>query len=1027
MQVLDILSLPLEKDSIKKIDRYMISINETTIEYYQALAYKALILNSLSKTNEALKLILPALDKLLKLEKTSLTKDKIVCLADTLKVIFLSLKRYDLALKYIELKEENLSLMAHEAYYKDMIIYTDSLKKYDEMKRFAKMYLADDISHDNYIFVHEKLLYALYLEGNYLEFMTSYDILKEEYQKNKDRENLLKINIYKAHLLASGNNAFEAINLIKEIIEDIKDASVKLDLATLLIKMYYEQGDFHKAAIQDANFIDLVSLASIDVQKKYYEVVRDLYEKMNNAYSRDLATKALEELAKKEEEPKSPVKERHRRIQEPIVIEKIVDSKEVLTAEKKAKENTFFEVKEEIELSKEYAQLAPVFATLNEFSILKDREVLRQAFIKAKEVIDFDEVIIYLTNGNTYYYKKERLYDKFFDSLVEKSIIFYVMSQNKPFITSHLEEYDFISLITNEKETFKSAISFLLKTDEVYGAILFLSDSDLLKTGSFELVSFLTSAINLRLSIDEFERAIIKKDEEKSYLLSSMPFGLKKMVNNSVTFSDKAKFILSLEEDKLSYNDYLDLLSNIDKVAYNNIIRNMINTNLKSDVIEYTLLSGKRIKEYLYLKELSSSFTILSILEDKTEEYSEYLKLKKKSEEDVMTNLPSLNEFKERLKILEIDKKYSFILIGAKNFKLYKDVYGLKFSNDLIIAISLKLKSSIKNDMYLYHYDSDKFILIVPKNDERTVKKLVLSILDDVTFKLEVLNKRVKLYFGAGIYLVQKRQPKQTFSSLLEKASLALDEALKNQLHENSAIYYETDAVKKSFYNFQMELYISEAIDNLKIGVCYEPILKITSKKLFAYEATLNLENTLVDEAYFLNIVKTRQLEELVDKYLIVKTFTDCKKFYERFGAYFRIFLKIHHKTLANPDFLAFLYEQYHEYKIPKNIFSIEIIDDANYNIKEILDILAKDDILVGSSNLELVLNANLGVYFAKSDELPKLNAIKGLAEKLKIDLVLSGNNIDIKLLEESGFMYLRIIGKKVLLEDIINGISENK
>ena len=55
-------------------------------------------------------------------------------------------------------------------------------------------------------------------------------------------------------------------------------------------------------------------------------------------------------------------------------------------------------------------------------------------------------------------------------------------------------------------------------------------------------------------------------------------------------------------------------------------------------------------------------------------------------------------------------KKFSIMLIDAKNFKKYNDVYGLKFHNDLIKAIGVKLdKMALQFNASIYHYDSDKF------------------------------------------------------------------------------------------------------------------------------------------------------------------------------------------------------------------------------------------------------------------------------------------------------------------------------
>ncbi len=1024
MQVLEVLALPFQKESIKKIDKYLSITPQTSIEYYQALSYKALILNSLDKTNDALKILIPKLDLILKKQAIEeFEKNTIVCIADTLKVIFMGLKRYDLALKYIEIKEKHLNLMAHDAYFKDMILYSKAIQDKENLKRYIKLYLADDISEENLIFAHEILINILFDENNYEDFLKSYQILNTEYLKTKSKDNLLKINILKIKMLINQGNIDDAIDLIKDNIDDVFDKSLKLELGTMLIKLYYEKGDFHRASIQDANYLDLIDDANNQTKREYYTVVRELYEKMNNHYARDLANKALEELALKEtvlkQEPLK--KERVKRIQEPIVIERIIEKKD----EVKNNETKFLEgISETVLLSKKYLSLKEVLDLLKCFTPLTLREVLRQVFVLSYQILDFSEVVILINQNDIYgyHYKKERLYDKKF---IEEKIINTVnyLSYQKDRVLVISDPSNYTSIITNQNEIVSEIVSFPLKRDKVYGSITFYGNN-LSSDFNYELLEILASFIDIRLSILAFEDSYKHDDENRKIILDTALLGFIENDNGLIKLDDKSMKILDVEKKYLNLNEYLDLMTPADKINYKNTNTLFITGKLTKTQIEYSLLNGKRIKEIRLLKELSDRYVILGMLENKTDEYNENLKLKKLSEEDFFTKLPSLNHLKTYLLELDNSKRYSFVMIGTNNFKLYKDVYGLKFSTDLIYAIALKLKEVVKEDVLVYHFDSDRFILLLPNNDERTVKKQVLQILDELALKLVELNKRLKLSFSAGVFLIRKKYGKLTYEKLVEKSSLALDEALRRSLNENKVIYFEEQEVKNSFYDFQMELHISEAIDNLKLCLTYEQIVNLKTNKLFAYLARINLGGFLVDDAYFYSIVKKRGLEELIDKYLINRALIECKKFYHEFGGYFKIFIQLHAKTLAMPDFMAYLSEKYRQYNVPRSIFSIEIIDEDNYNIKTVLEIFNKEKILVGSSNLEFVLNNHLAIYFASNSSMKILKATKALAQNLDIEFILNQQNFSFEELRENNFSFIKGIGEKMLIEDIIKSIK---
>ena len=51
--------LEASKDTVKKIDKYIQTLNSESSDYYKALCYKASVLHSLKNDDEALKIILP--------------------------------------------------------------------------------------------------------------------------------------------------------------------------------------------------------------------------------------------------------------------------------------------------------------------------------------------------------------------------------------------------------------------------------------------------------------------------------------------------------------------------------------------------------------------------------------------------------------------------------------------------------------------------------------------------------------------------------------------------------------------------------------------------------------------------------------------------------------------------------------------------------------------------------------------------------------------------------------------------------
>ena len=112
----DILCLDKTQASIKKIDLFLSSHDKNTYEYIKAVSFKATILDSLGKTNDALKLVYSFVPEFRYLEPKS-----IVEICNVIIDISITNDKYDQAIKYITVKKNYLAVSESSEYYKDQI------------------------------------------------------------------------------------------------------------------------------------------------------------------------------------------------------------------------------------------------------------------------------------------------------------------------------------------------------------------------------------------------------------------------------------------------------------------------------------------------------------------------------------------------------------------------------------------------------------------------------------------------------------------------------------------------------------------------------------------------------------------------------------------------------------------------------------------------------------------------------------------------------------------------------------------
>lgn len=1037
MSINELYKLPHKKESIKKIDQFIASSGNDELCHHQAICLKSEILFELEKINEALKPLLQA-----ETSFNSFSDEIIVLYSNALKDIFMSIEQYDKALKYIDIKHKHLSLMEMDSYIKDMILYHQAKGEKIAAKRYIIQYLEDDLSTDERIFAYENLINYHFEDKNLDDFYTTYDVLYYHYFERHYEEKLHNLEYLKIQMLVYENRYEEAIELIKTVLNspNLSD-ELQVILATMIIDIYIEINDLKRASIFDAQYADLAKKVSYETALVFYNKTKRLYERLNNRYSVELIEKLIAELNEAnntKEEIVEPVSKRKKKSQilEPIIIEKIINKEPTII--NKSYEPNYVEIEtEDINISHSYKSIGKVLEYINTVSYTTSvREILRQAFIKLQEYIPFNEVIILKKHHDLfdgYHYKMERLYEKKYDNeeVLKKSLPYRGYEMGKDIISKNAHDiYYNMSIITNDITKFSNQIILpIFYNEETVGSISFVSTSSkLIESINYELLKIISLAINLKIS--EVYNELLWKESisDISFLVDNMSYGVVTNKNGQATLNNSAKQIYDVSTNYLTEDELLYLITPNDRIIYKNTIDELKNEICNSKMITYQLIDKRYICENFYLVKSTDEYCIISILREKTSEIKALEYYDKKASVDPFTKLDSLNLLKQELKELNLIKHYSFVLFDAKHFKLYKDVYGIKFATDLILAIGIKLNEIVKKyDSKCYHYDSDKFIILLNNNDERKTKRLVKEILDKLSKKLLEVNKRVSLTFNAAIFRMNKSKSDYTLEMFIEALSNTLEAAKEITSFENNVLYFDSDESKSRYYDFQMELHISEAIDNGSIRLVYNQIADTFTKNVYAYEAKMNLSNVIVDEQYFYNILKKRNLYELHDKYLILHSIMELKEFYKEFGGFFKVFIKIHSQTLASKGFLQFLEEKFKFFKVPASVISFEIVKNSDDDIKEVCKILKDQKLLIGSNNINTVLENDLSIYFCDQKKFSDkhLASLKTLCDNFDIEMILSNvserhkleifNTLRLNLIKGS------VLNKVLRIEDIVN------
>ncbi len=940
MTINELLNLDKTQASIQKVNMFLCSIEKNTSEYMKALTFKALILDELNKTSEALKLLYEYIPDI-----KEMTNETVVILLDGIINITLNNDLFDQTIKYIELKKNFLPLSKGSLYIKDKIDLYLKMNDYNQAKIELLSYLEDDISKDEMIFAKIKLSDIYYKLKQYDKFVELIPELKNYYETNLALESLSILTIKDLKISLDRRNYNRVINEGNAFIEanDIKMKYI-IEISAMIIKSYVEINELKKASILESDYRDFLSSEYLLESLDFCYASLELYKKNNSLVSiKEYEAKISEfEAIKNKEKPKSKKNLKIKEITIPIVeipnnvIEEINDNNNYGYLLKSKKEEIINktitnEKIKDINISKTYELLKDIFNSLNQVDLdMKFREIFRLAAISISKAFDIEEIYILYFNRSYLglHYKKERVYDKKLDIDNLNNTISYqtILQNNELFLDDYDKEYN-INIVTNEEypsNTYAYSIP-ISNSIECFGSITYISNKQFIESdGVYESLKLISMMLGSRLLLFMKSNQINLENQKLLFIKDNMSSGLKECVEGYIHLNTQAHNILGGLED-LTLDDYYNHMEISDITNYKNIIESLYNLDSNKREIEYDYnKDGKkiRIKERFYPLLIEGTIHILSLIDDISKDNKDKNKLLALAYTNPISKLDTEYKLLTDLEQLYSKRQLSLTVLSVVDFKIYEELYGYLFTKQLIFAIGKAIKETIASnfDFRLYHLEGNQYAILMEKiNDRRSIDSKLNNIFNRVHDEILKINSRASIYFMAGVFRMNK-------SMNLEKSSLILDyakEALNNCKNiglSHIIVHYDGEEARRNFNKKNLVTHISECIDHGSLILNYQQIVDIKNVEVYGYIIKLGIDNLEIEDSLFNSVIKRRDLENQMDKYLISNAFKEEKMLYDKCRGYINIFIEINLDTFDS-TFINFINTQLQFFKIdPKFI-----------------------------------------------------------------------------------------------------------
>ena len=411
-------------------------------------------------------------------------------------------------------------------------------------------------------------------------------------------------------------------------------------------------------------------------------------------------------------------------------------------------------------------------------------------------------------------------------------------------------------------------------------------------------------------------------------------------------------------------------------------------------------------------------------------EKNKYVKkeLSYKATHDDLTGLTNRTYFKNIIdEIIDnhninSNKITAILFIDLDKFKDINDTLGHKFGDEVLIEVSKRFKSVMRNNDTICRHGGDEFLIIIEDiSNIEDVIHIVRKIMDNISEPIQFNQHKINLTTSMGISLFPNDG--NTVDDLLKNADSAMYKA--KDEGRNTFKFYTEDMTLEIMQKVELENNLRDAIIDDDFIVFYQPQYNSNTNTIIGMEALVRWENKdkkIISPAKFIPMANETGLIVELDRLVMdkaIKQFSIWKNKNLNPGV---LSLNLSMKHLASEDFIEFLQNTISKYNctyddIELEVIEDEIMEDPTESISKLNKIndsgikISIDDFGTGHSSLSYL--KNLPIHKLKIDrafikDLPEdsfdiaiSRTVIELAKNLKLDVIAEG----VETIEQKDFL----------------------
>lgn len=459
----------------------------------------------------------------------------------------------------------------------------------------------------------------------------------------------------------------------------------------------------------------------------------------------------------------------------------------------------------------------------------------------------------------------------------------------------------------------------------------------------------------------------IKQSDELTFKLSTKEMHLRdaqrianvgsweyNIIEDRLILSDEVYRILGLKSTTpVSFKKFIDYITEDDRAKVKMIIENAIEKGSKFNIkYKVSMNNGKIVyvrTRGKVRKKVNGSIKLTAVSIDITKDIKNKQTIEKLAYYDSLTELPNRSLLKDRANTILIkskrDKsKFAILFLDLDHFKIINDTLGHAAGDQLLIHISNKLKSVLRESDTISRIGGDEFIILLSqiksKEDAQLISKKILDALN-----IEHVINSNKLHITTSIGVAIYPESGSNLDELMTNADTAMYEAKKNGRNTYKVYSQEMSAHISKIIAIEQDLRASIKNQN-DFEVFYQA--KISSKNglISGAEALVRWRHPtkgLIFPDDFIHIAESSGTIIDIGNLIIKKVIQDIEEFNKLEIPSLKIAINLSAKQFGDNNLITNILDLINKYNISPSQLEFEITETLSMqNIEDTLKILRK-------------------------------------------------------------------------------------